>query len=283
MATILPNRASISYNGSGVVLSNETNTSLVNRFTLNVEKDDIAPSVVPGGAAVYVVRMDNTGAGVLYNPTFTDDLGNGQLTYIENTALFFLNGDPIEGTATVNSPTELVFTADVTLNEDDRLMVIYAASVSATQTEDITNTVVGTANGGSETGCEVSDSSDETITVEGSANVSIFKAASEETVSCGDTLVYTFTLMNTGSEAAENINFTDALPEQFSVTSVSYTVDGTETPIADTDYTIEAPNTLIIPADGSTLEIDIPAATEEGPGITTITVTGTINGGSTIQ
>ena len=89
--------------------------------------------------------------------------------------------------------------------------------------------------------------------------------------------------MNTGSEAAENINFTDALPEQFNVTSVSYTVDGTETPIADTDYTIEAPNTLIIPADGSTLEIDIPAATEEGPGITTITVTGTINGGSTIQ
>ena len=277
MPTILPNRASISYNGSGVVLSNETNTNLVNRFTLNVEKDDIAPSVVPGGAAVYVVRMDNTGAGVLYNPTFTDDLGNGQLTYIENTALFFLNGDPIEGTATVNSPTELVFTADVTLNEDDRLMVIYAASVSSTQTEDITNTVVGTANGGSETGCEVSDSSDETITVEGSANVSIFKAASEETVSCGDTLIYTFTLMNTGSEAAEDVNFTDALPEQFTVQSVSHTVDDVETPIDAADYTVEAPNTLIIPAEGSTLEITVPAATNKGPGITTITVTGTIS------
>ena len=277
MPTILPNRASISYNGSGVVLSNETNTNLVNRFTLNVEKDDIAPSVVPGGAAVYVVRMDNTGAGVLYNPTFTDDLGNGQLTYIENTALFFLNGDPIEGTATVNSPTELVFTADVTLNEDDRLMVIYAASVSSTQTEDITNTVVGTANGGSETGCEVSDSSDETITVEGSANVSIFKAASEETVSCGDTLLYTFTLMNTGSEAAEDVNFTDALPEQFTVQSVSHTVDDVETPIDAADYTVEDPNTLIIPAEGSTLEITVPAATNEGPGITTITVTGTIS------
>ena len=277
MPTILPNRASISYNGSGVVLSNETNTNLVNRFTLNVEKDDIAPSVVPGGATVYVVRMDNTGAGVLYNPTFTDDLGNGQLTYIENTALFFLNGDPIEGTATVNSPTELVFTADVTLNEDDRLMVIYAASVSSTQTEDITNTVVGTANGGSETGCEVSDSSDETITVEGSANVSIFKAASEETVSCGDTLIYTFTLMNTGSEAAEDVNFTDALPEQFTVQSVSHTVDDVETPIDAADYTVEAPNTLIIPSAGSSLELDVPAATNEGPATIVITVTGTIS------
>lgn len=276
MATNMPNRASISYNGSGVVLSNQTNTTMVNQFTINVEKDNIAPSVVPGGSAVYLVRMDNTGTEELYNPTFTDDLGNGQLTYIEGTALFFLNGDTITGTATVTSPTELVLAADATLQENDKLMVLYAASVSPTQTEDITNTVVGTANGGSKTGYAVSDTSNAIITVESVANVSIFKAASEETVSYGDTLTYTFMLMNTGSEAAENVNFTDALPEQFTVTSVSYTADGATTPISPADYEIEAPNTLIIPADGSTFEISVPAATEEGPGITVITVTGTI-------
>lgn len=276
MPTNLPNRAQITFNGSDVVLSNETNTTLVNRFSMSVTKDSVTSTVIPGENAVYVVRVENTGEGVLYNPVLTDNLGGGDLTYVEGSALFYKNGDPITGTATVNGPEELVFSVDTTLDEDDSLMIIYAASVSASQTENITNSIVGVARGGSESGCEVTDTDPEEIEVSGVARVSIFKTASEETVSCGDTLTYTFTLMNTGREAAEDITFTDALPEQFTVTAVSHTTDNVTTPIDPSDYTITLPNTLTIPAAGSSLEIDVPAATDEGPGITIITVTGTI-------
>lgn len=272
----LPNRARITFNGSDVVLSNETNTTLINQFTINVTKTPVAPSAVQGGNAVYTLRMTNTGSGTLFAPTFTDDLGAGQLTYVVGSAQFFKNGNPIAGTATVNSPTELVFTTNETLDEDDNFIVVYAVTVGSAQTEDITNTVVGTARGGCESGCEATDSDDAEISIEYTANVSIFKYASEETVSCGDTLSYTFTLMNTGNEAAEDVIFIDTLPEQFTVTAVSYTADSVTTPIPASDYTIDAANTLTIPAENSAFSITVPAATSEGPGIIIITVTGTI-------
>lgn len=276
MPTNLPNRARITFNGSEVALSNEINTTLVNRFALSVDKDAVVTSVIQGGTAVYVIRVQNTGEGTLYALTLTDDLGMGQLTYADGSAQFFLNGNPIAGTAAVNSPTELVFTVAEPLEEDDSLMIIYAASVSESQVDDITNTVVAEAHGGSEDGCEVTDEASETISIEYSANVAIFKTASEETVSCGDTLTYTFTLMNTGNEQADDVNFVDELPEQFTVDTVSYTENAVTTPIPASDYTIEDPNTLIIPSASSSLEINVPAATTEGPGMTVITVTGTI-------
>ncbi len=284
MATNLPNRASISYNGSGVVLSNQTNTTLIDQYTVELTKTPVVDTVIAGGDAVYVISLVNTGAGVLDGATLTDNLGGteNQLSYVDGSAQFYMNGELVTGTATPDADGVVFGYAD-TITPGDNLLVIYAASVGIAQTGTITNTVTADVPTAEQTQRIIVAQASATITITPVANVSIFKAASADTVQIGDTLTYTFTLMNTGSEAAENINFTDALPEQFNVTSVSYTADGTETPIADTDYTIEAPNTLIIPADGSTLEIDIPAATEEGPGITTITVTGTINGGSTIQ
>ncbi|MBQ6558714.1 MAG: DUF11 domain-containing protein [Clostridia bacterium] len=284
MPTNLPNRASISYNGSGVVLSNQTNTTLIDQYTVELTKTPVVDTVIAGGDAVYVISLVNTGAGALDGATLTDNLGGTEtpLSYVDGSAQFYMNGELVTGTATPDADG-VVFGYAGTITPGDNLLVIYAASVGIAQTGTITNTVTADVPTAEQTQRIIVAQASATITITPVANVSIFKAASADTVQIGDTLTYTFTLMNTGSEAAENINFTDALPEQFNVTSVSYTVDGTETPIADTDYTIEAPNTLIIPADGSTLEIDIPAATEEGPGITTITVTGTINGGSTIQ
>ncbi|MBQ6530306.1 MAG: DUF11 domain-containing protein [Clostridia bacterium] len=284
MPTNLPNRASISYNGSGVVLSNQTNTTLIDQYTVELTKTPVVDTVIAGGDAVYVISLANTGAGALDGATLTDNLGGTEtpLSYVDGSAQFYMNGELVTGTATPDADG-IVFGYADTITPGDNLLVIYAASVGIAQTGTITNTVTADVPTAEQTQRIIVAQASATITITPVANVSIFKAASADTVQIGDTLTYTFTLMNTGSEAAENINFTDALPEQFNVTSVSYTADGTETPIADTDYTIEAPNTLIIPADGSTLEIDIPAATEEGPGITTITVTGTINGGSTIQ
>lgn len=285
MAKNLQNRAQITFNGSsGAVLSNETNTTLVDRDTIELTKAAVVGEVGEGADAVYVVRLDNTGSGNLYNPVIKDDLGGypNKLEYVEGSALFFKNGDPIMGEVDVEDE-HVKFEVDTVLEPGDSLMIIYAATVNekGCKCEEITNKVKAKVHTCSPYGPVIKEKACETITVVGcedSANVSIFKDASEDTVMTGDTLTYTFTLMNTGKETAEDINFTDELPEQFEVNAVSYTANGVTTPIDASDYTIENPNTLIIPAAGSSLELDIPAATNEGPGVTVITVTGTING-----
>lgn len=285
MATNLPNRAQVTYtygNSQETALSNETNTTLLDEFTMEVTKTAVASGIRSGSNAAYILRIDNSGPGTLYNPTITDDLGNSSvnadspLKYIDGSAKFYVNGDPAAGTAS-SSADQIVFTSGAALQPGDNLIVVYAASVDETQAGTITNTITAQANSGSASGALITDTATATITLTPYANVSIFKTADKASVVSGDTLTYTFTLMNTGAQAADSISFVDALPSEFTVTSVSYTTNGTTTPIDSTDYSITTPNTLTIPDVGSSLIISVPAATTEGPGITTITVTGTVS------
>lgn len=285
MATNLPNRAQVTYtygNSQETALSNETNTTLLDEFTMEVTKTAIASGIRSGSNAAYILRIDNSGPGTLYNPTITDDLGNSSvnadppLKYIEGSAKFYVNGDPAAGTAS-SSENQIVFSSGAALQPGDNLIVVYAASVDETQAGTITNTITAQANSGSASGALITDTATATITLTPYANISIFKTADKASVVSGDTLTYTFTLMNTGAQAADSISFVDALPSEFTVTSVSYTTNGTTTPIDSTDYSITTPNTLTIPDVGSSLVISVPAATTEGPGITTITVTGTVS------
>lgn len=285
MATNLPNRAQVTYiygNSQETALSNETNTTLLDEFTMEVTKTAVASGIRSGSNAAYILRIDNSGPGTLYNPTITDDLGNSSvnadppLKYIEGSAKFYVNGDPAAGTAS-SSENQIVFSSGAALQPGDNLIVVYAASVDETQAGTITNTITAQANSGSASGALITDTATATITLTPYANISIFKTADKASVVSGDTLTYTFTLMNTGAQAADSISFVDALPSEFTVTSVSYTTNGTTTPIDSTDYSITTPNTLTIPDVGSSLVISVPAATTEGPGITTITVTGTVS------
>lgn len=286
MATSLLNRAQISYsfNGSeGSAVSNQTRTRLINRFTMEVTKDTLTPELRAGNNAAYVVRVENTGAGELRNIRAFDNLGEeagetfAPLAYVEGSAVFYLNGSEVEGTAETN-PNGVVFETSEALEPGDNLLIFYLAQLDAAQTEPVTNTVTVTARTGASTaavGNTISECDSATVTPITFAQVSIFKAADTDTVVSGDTLTYTFTLMNTGFEAADEISFTDEFPEEFTVSSVSYTVNGVTTPVDPSDYTI-SDNTLTLPAAGSDLVIGVPAATQAGPGITVITVTGTI-------
>lgn len=282
MPTNLPNIAQItySYNGnSDTVLSNQTNTTLIDEYTVSLTKTPVSDEVRAGDNAAYVLTMRNTGSGALYNPTITDDLGAAgaasPLTYAEGSALFYINGAPSTGTAATGE-NGVVFTSAAILQPNDILTVVYRAATRETQAAAITNTATATANSGSATGAAINAAATATITPQAFANVSVFKSADKSSVISGDTLTYTFTLLNTGGEAAENIRLVDALPSEFTVNSVSYEVNGTTTQIPASDYAITAPNTLTVPTQTSTLTIGVPAATETGPGVTTITVTGTV-------
>lgn len=287
MATSLLNRAQISYtfNGSeGSAVSNQTRTRLLDRFTMEVTKDTLTPELRAGNNAAYVVRVENTGAGELRNIRAFDNLGEeagetfAPLTYVEGSAVFYLNGNEVQGTAETN-PDGVVFETNADLDPGDNLLIFYLAQLDAAQTEPVTNTVTVTARTGASTasvGNTITECDSATVTPVTFAQVSIFKEADMATVVSGDTLTYTFTLMNTGFEAVDEITFTDEFPEEFNVTSVAYTINGVRTPVDPADYTISGDNTLRLPAAGSDLTIGVPAATQAGPGITVITVTGTI-------
>ena len=274
MATNLPNRAQITFDGSSVILSNQTNTTLVDTNTMEIVKTAVESSVPEGSSIAYVVRLVNTGANDLSGVSITDNLAGGELTYVNDTAQFYLNGAPVTGTATPGMGN-VVFATTETLAPNDNLIVVYAASTGATQEASVTNTVTANATATSPVSAAVTATDDETVTIEPVANVSIFKSADQNTVTSGDTLTYTFTLMNTGSAPATNVKFTDEFPTEFTVQTVSYNTGSGNVPIGPSDYTIVG-NTLTVPSESSSLSGTIPAATSAGPGILTLTVTGTI-------
>ncbi len=282
MPTNLPNIAQITYSYNGnqdTVLSNRTNTTLIDEYTVSLTKTPLLENVRAGCNAAYVLTMRNTGSGALYNPTITDNLGmeeeTAQLSYITNSALFYINGAPSTGTAAVGE-NGVVFTSTAVLQPNDILTVVYEASTRDAQSAAITNTATASANSGSATGAQITAQASATITPQTFARVSVFKSADKSSVVSGDTLTYTFTLINTGGKAADNIRLVDALPAEFAVNSISYEINGDSVAIPASDYTITAPNTLTVPAALSALTIGVPAATEAGPGVTTVTVTGTV-------
>lgn len=286
MATILPNRAQISYTDNGMqetVISNQVNTNLIDQFTMTVTKTVVTPTVIPGSTAAFAVRIDNTGSGALYNPTVTDNLGTpaeggaSPFVYISDTARYYLNGNPITGTAAPDD-NSVTFNANTVLQPGDNLIILYSAVLNPDQTEIVTSSVNASANGGSASGPAVTADADAQITPQPYANVTILKAANQENVVSGDSLTYTFTLINTGTGVADDVVLTDALPSEFEVTSISYTDgSGTNNASAD-DYNVDTgTNTLTFPKTESSITLNIPAASDVGPGTVTIEVTGTIS------
>ena len=283
MATSLLNRAQISYTyggAEGAAVSNQTTTTLVDQYTMTAVKETLTPEVRAGNNAAYYVLVENTGAGTLSGISIEDDLGmmagaaSAPLSYVENSAVFLKNGEVITGTATAGA-AGVTFATAAELATGDSLIVIYLAEVDEAATVPITNTATVTANTTAIEREPVIATASVTVTPTAFADISVFKAADTDTVVSGDTLTYTFTLMNTGYEAADAITFTDAFPTEFNITGVSYTVNDVTTPVDPADYTVSG-NTLTLPAADSSLVIGVAPATDAGPGITVITVTGTI-------
>lgn len=285
MPTNLPNRAQITYTSGAsqnTAVSNQTNTTLVDQYTMTLTKNALDNVIRLGDTASYVLRLTNTGAGALYNPTITDNLGStpasdAPLSYVENSAVFYLNGAPVGGNAQTVADG-VTFTAATVLQPGDSLLVVYSAQTVAADAGEITNTAVAQANSGTAEGAVITATATETITTESveGPQLTIFKSADKDSVVSGETLTYTFTILNTGSQPATSVNFTDVLPPEFNVTSVTATLNGDTITLLPTDYAIEPQNTLVIPAEGSAIVISVPAATTEGPGVTVITVTGTV-------
>lgn len=290
MATSLNNQANITYTyattGVGSASSNVITTTLLDEYSMTATKISLTDTFRPGENLTYIFRIENNGTGPLYSVTVEDNLGGTDaeesvLSYVDESALLIVDGVYYEITPTV-SEDALSFILPNPLLPNSVAFIVYMARTEETTlpiiTETITNTATVTALGGSPSGPVISVDPDPstTVTAEEYAEVSIYKDVDKRTVTTGESMTYTFTLTNTGNEQANGIVLTDELPMEFTVTSISVTRDGVTTTYDPSDYTLDPEtNTLTLPSAGGPA-INVSPATAAGPGITTITVTGTI-------
>ena len=282
---IISNQGNVSYSFNGgaereSAQSNVANINLADEFNIVLDKFAVNDTYLPGENISYQVAITNSGTGVLYNVTLSDDLGtNNYLTFVQDSAHLITDSERISITPDTTDP--LVFILPSPLASGETVYLTYVATVSDTidpSINSITNTIYGTANGGSTTGIEVTANSSATITAKEYASVMVTKSASETDVNVGDTFSYIFTLTNSGNVNASSVSLTDALPENFEITSITSETGGVQTTWTSSDYSLDtSTNTLSMPSETTTQELIVPASSGGIEGETTITITGYIS------
>ncbi len=281
------NQANIAYSyaggtGTETASSNITTTTLLDEYSLVATKTALTPTYRPGEDLTYVIRLENSGMGDLYTVTVNDDLGaagaNSPLRYVASAV--YVGGTAVTANVDVSdSGVSFVLPAPLAPGAEALIVLVVRVREDAGVTAPITNTAAVTAAGGSASGTAVtaSPSPTATVTPRQYADLAIAKQGDKATVVPGETLTYTFTLTNTGNQSAENVVLTDKLPAGFSITGITAQTGGTTTTYTAGQYTVSADNTLTLPAAGGP-EITVPAATAAGPGVTLLTVAGTVAG-----
>ncbi len=283
MATFT-NQANLTYTG-GAVASNIVTGELLDSFS--VTKNSVDSVYRNGDIVTYTISMTNTGNVPLTGLTVTDDLGavdfNGTavypLTYQPDAIQYYQNGVEQAAPAVTAGPP-LVITG-VTVPANGNAQIIYSARVNEFAPLDangaINNTV--TVNGAG----LAAETANDTVTVDAAPELSINKAINPATLTPGDPVTYTFTVVNNGNTAAteaDNIQITDTFDPPLNITSVTYNGTPLTTPA---DYTYDAGTGTFATTAG---QITVPAANYTqnaatgayavNPGTSTLVVNGTI-------
>ncbi|MBQ2757070.1 MAG: hypothetical protein IJF31_01170 [Clostridia bacterium] len=258
MATLI-NQGTLSFTpASGTqqsLVSNTTTTQVSVTYGLEVSHAATPTTFAVGDTIVYTVLLRNTGTGTLYNPFVTVDVTGGTLSLVPESAAAFLyangNVEAVSVTATQASP--MTFVLDTVIPAGGSVYLTYSAVVTSAEGNQIVSVATGGANEGSPTGQTINDSDSATIT---RVLLSVVKNA-PATAEVGDSISYQFTIVNTSGTAVTLDSLTDALPEGFSFTTATLTVDGVEIPLtAGTDYTVNEQGVFVF---DPTAQITLPA------------------------
>lgn len=284
MPTQINNTASATYNygesGSASATSNVASTSLLSQFQLTATKTAGITTYRPGENIPFIVQLKNSGTSPLYAVTLNDDLGTGNLSFVEGSAYVLRNNVLTSVTPTISGGSLSVEVAD-DLSAGGELTVLYTARVNenlSESVEDIQNTATFTAQG-ARGGALISDTPtvDATITREDYASIEMTKSVSADQVTAGVPFDYVITLENTGNTEATGVVITDVLPEDFTINSITSVSGGTTTTFTASDYTLDDDtNTLTLPNSSSSLSISVPARGSADDNVTTITINGQI-------
>ncbi len=278
------NQAQLSYNNT-VLNSNIATGELLD--VLSVTKTAVTENYDRSGNAVYVVSIVNTGNTAYTGLTLTDNLGGYTfgtatvypLRYVEGSVKYYNNGILQTAAPTVTAGPPLVITG-ITVPAGGNATVIYEADITGfaplgTESQ-INNTVTLSGNG------ITALTATETITAAAAPELTINKTISPASVTEGDRVTYTFTILNygnTAATAADNVVIRDTFNPILS--SLAVTFNGTAW-AATTNYTYNQSSGEFATVAG---QITVPAATyaqnTDGsyaitPGVSVLTVTGTI-------
>ncbi len=256
----IANQATLLYNNM-TTNSNTVTTQILSLYDLTATKEALLDTYTPNQTITYVTRVENTGSASLYNLTVVDDLAKGLTQYIDNSVEGYLNGTPIEVNVQITNNT-VIFTIDNVINPNDNVLIIFETTTPTTRPDVLTNTQTITANGGSTTGpiVAVTPNPSASVKLANYVSLDITKSANKASIYSGDTLVYTFQIINNGNETATNVSFSDVFPTGYTINSISLTTPDSPTPIIydPTTYvtgtTLTIPN-LAIPVGTSTLTV----------------------------
>ena len=237
--------------------SNAVVTRILSLYDLTATKEALLDSYTPGQTITYITRVENTGSASLYNLTIVDDLANGTLQYIDTS----IEGSPIEVDVQKTANT-VTFKIDNVLNPNDNVLIIFETTTPTTNPEQITNTQTITANGGSTTEPIVTakPNPSATVTLANYVSLDITKSANKASIYSGESLVYTFKIVNRGNETATNVSFSDVFPTGYKINSIILKTPDSPDPIIYDPGTYVQLTTLridnlVIPVGTSTLTV----------------------------
>ena len=202
---------------------------------MTATKEALLDTYTPGQTITYVTRVENTGSAPLYNLTIVDNLADGLIRYINTSVEGYLNGSPIE---------------------------IAVQTTTNSATFKVNSIVEPTANGGSTTGPVITVKPDPTatVTIANYAALEMTKSVDKSSIYSGESLVYTFKIINRGNETATNVAFSDIFPAGYKIETITLKTPDEPDPIIydPTTYvnftTLAIPN-LVIPVGTSTLVV----------------------------
>ena len=282
---IFSNQATLTYNG------NSTNSNIAYGEILDVltiTKTAVEESYTPDSIITYVVTLRNTGSSALSGITLTDNLGAYDfggttvypLSYVANTATFFINGTPQAAPAVTAGPP-LVFTG-INIPAGADAVLVYQAQAGSfaapLEGSTIENTVTATGDG---IGTDIAAT--ETVGVATNPQLSISKSITPSQVVDNDRVTYTFIVENYGNRAViatDNAAINDTFDPILTSLNVTFNgnawTEGTQYTYDETTGVFATiPGQILVPA-ASFVQDPVTGAYTTSPGIATLTVTGTI-------
>lgn len=277
------NQATLTYNGN-TTTSNITVGEIVE--VLSATKTPLVNTYTQDGRVTYTVSLINSGNTAFTDLTFSDNLGSYTsttgdavpLTYVTDSAKVYVNG-VLATPVTITGTNPLTITG-ITVPANGNVLVVYETIANEFAPPVTDGTINNTA---SFTSPALTNpvTAQATVTADTAPVLSISKTLSPTSVTENGQITYTFIIQNRGNTAttvADNVVITDTFNPILN--PIAVTINGSQADPADYQY--NATTGLFQTNTGA---ITIPAATyttnPDGsyavtPGVTTVTVTGTI-------
>ena len=283
MATFY-NQATLSFNGR---LTNSNITTGEILETISATKTAISSTYGANDGVVYVVNIVNSGTAAITGVSVTDDLGAytvGEntvypLEYVEGSLRYFINGSPTAAPAVTVSPPLAI--SGITIPAGANVSLLYEARTNEftplTQSSTITNTATVSGNGIEPITAEA------TVFANEDTLLSIAKAICPAVITDNGELTYTFVIQNMGNTpavATDNVLVTDTFNPILNDISVTYNgaawSEGANYTYSETTGEFATlPGQITVPAATYTQDAETGVITVT-PGVTVITVTGTV-------